>query len=838
VSDPVQRVNYFDHQFLHVDDFQTEQTYHIDARRRHNQYLHTPGVAYGLRVASAGASSTAVTIGEGMALDANGNEIVVADVQTLELGTFPADHALWIVVSYDEQTGRQTTETGVAGDTRVTEQPSIQAIDQASQPTGAGRIVLAQVARTGTTVSGVDESPRSLAGSLEGDVNLTPRNPATPQSQWVTMSWAAPNRADLLGTLHVRKPAGTTEGNLQVDGGVQAAGPLMAPAGTITGNFSVGGPATTGPLTVRAGGLQFADPAGPAYTGGWVGMANNIEGTKRWLHVGGIIDQGGDNVRRLALYADRVFVPGSLGLGVVAPVPQIRIDSAGPAFFRSAPGVGGLAQAAGSSGLALGFDQQAGNGFIASMAANGAPTRLWLDGDPIFFASGGTERARVDSGGNFGVSGGLLVDGIAANTGAFPNTVPAPLLTFGQQLSGEGIGSKRNAGGNQFGLDFYTDFTPRLSITNGGGVGIGTQAPEAALHVNGDIRWANSIIGSDQGGSIELGGRTGMPGAGGTPYIDFHFGSAAQDFNARIVNDADGQLSVTNPPNTQSITFRQNMLCVSGGVGGSSISYNARRDPANNWAFLDSQRPGVTLEMDDTPGYARFEVWTQTIARSIINTAGPGGIIIPHPGPPVISGWQRRMSINGNTGETTFDGKVNFNGGKQGYVVDQFVNNLEDALEQGDVVVFASSAPSLYYGNENQIPIPEADLTSQAYDNRVCGIVDTAHGVVAEAARSGRRRKTPTLEARAFDGTEEDVDRTRVEPGQVGAFVTLGAYAYCKVDADIAPIKVGDLLTTSPTPGHAQKVLDREQAAGAIIGKAMASRTRGQGKIPVFVTLH
>jgi len=196
------------------------------------------------------------------------------------------------------------------------------------------------------------------------------------------------------------------------------------------------------------------------------------------------------------------------------------------------------------------------------------------------------------------------------------------------------------------------------------------------------------------------------------------------------------------------------------------------------------------------------------------------------------------MSINGSTGETTFDGKVNFNGGKQGYVVDQFVNSLDDAVEQGDVVVFADSALSLYYGNENQIPIPEVDRTNQAYDTRVCGIVDKAHGVVVEAPQSGRRRKQPTLVAKPFDGTEEGIDASRVEPGQVGAFVTLGTFAFCKVDADIAPIKVGDLLTTSPTRGHAQKVLDREQAAGAIIGKAMASRSRGKAKIPVFVTLH
>jgi hypothetical protein len=72
---------------------------------------------------------------------------------------------------------------------------------------------------------------------------------------------------------------------------------------------------------------------------------------------------------------------------------------------------------------------------------------------------------------------------------------------------------------------------------------------------------------------------------------------------------------------------------------------------------------------------------------------------------------------------------------------------------------------------------------------------------------------------------------------QLGKMATLGAYAHCKVDADIAPIEAGDLLTTSPTRGHAQKVVDRSQALGAIIGKALAPLRRGQGKIPVFVML-
>jgi hypothetical protein len=59
----------------------------------------------------------------------------------------------------------------------------------------------------------------------------------------------------------------------------------------------------------------------------------------------------------------------------------------------------------------------------------------------------------------------------------------------------------------------------------------------------------------------------------------------------------------------------------------------------------------------------------------------------------------------------------------------------------------------------------------------------------------------------------------------------------CNVDADIAPIKVGDLLTTSPTKGYAQKALEIEKATGTIIGKALESLSQGKGQITVLVIL-
>jgi len=67
--------------------------------------------------------------------------------------------------------------------------------------------------------------------------------------------------------------------------------------------------------------------------------------------------------------------------------------------------------------------------------------------------------------------------------------------------------------------------------------------------------------------------------------------------------------------------------------------------------------------------------------------------------------------------------------------------------------------------------------------------------------------------------------------------VALLGKVYCKVDAEYAPVKVGDLLTTSPTPGHAMKADDPLKAFGAVIGKALRPLEAGQGLIPILIAL-
>jgi hypothetical protein len=100
-----------------------------------------------------------------------------------------------------------------------------------------------------------------------------------------------------------------------------------------------------------------------------------------------------------------------------------------------------------------------------------------------------------------------------------------------------------------------------------------------------------------------------------------------------------------------------------------------------------------------------------------------------------------------------------------------------------------------------------------AYDKKVAGVISGA-GEYTHALLLDRRPS----------------DEARVPVALVGK-------VYCKVDADCSPIQVGDLLTTSPTPGHAMKAVEPLKAFGAVIGKALSPLKEGQRLIPILINL-
>jgi hypothetical protein len=75
-----------------------------------------------------------------------------------------------------------------------------------------------------------------------------------------------------------------------------------------------------------------------------------------------------------------------------------------------------------------------------------------------------------------------------------------------------------------------------------------------------------------------------------------------------------------------------------------------------------------------------------------------------------------------------------------------------------------------------------------------------------------------------------------LEDAEGGKVTVAGSgFTYVKADATITPIAVGDLLVTSPNPGHAMKMAAFEP--GTVLGKALESLEVGTGMIKVLVML-
>ncbi|XHX78798.1 MAG: hypothetical protein RBJ76_02375 [Stenomitos frigidus ULC029] len=164
----IQRLNYFNQQFLIEADFETEQKYHLEMRRRHNRLLHTSGSAEGLEVVKTEAKKLKVT--PGTAIDVKGQELILSDDFVIDLST-PASTStpnavVFITIAYGEKESdpQPLAPATPIGNTRVTEKPTI----VASTSTPDSSVV--QLAKI--TLDGSGNVPGNVNDKFDGGVRV------------------------------------------------------------------------------------------------------------------------------------------------------------------------------------------------------------------------------------------------------------------------------------------------------------------------------------------------------------------------------------------------------------------------------------------------------------------------------------------------------------------------------------------------------------------------------------------------------------------------------------------------------------------------------------------
>jgi hypothetical protein len=148
---------------------------------------------------------------------------------------------------------------------------------------------------------------------------------------------------------------------------------------------------------------------------------------------------------------------------------------------------------------------------------------------------------------------------------------------------------------------------------------------------------------------------------------------------------------------------------------------------------------------------------------------------------------------------------------------------VSEPVEAGDVLVIDARWAGVM------------SLARSAEDSAVFGVVATEPGVVLGSDPVGDDPPPSGLDEGSGAPPGAGPEETSGDGIDLRVPVAVSGVVLCKVDAGYGGILPGDLLTTSPTAGHAMRA-DRP-AAGTILGKALEPLDHGTGLIRVLVTL-
>lgn len=203
---PIERLNYYNGQRLEASDLKLEQEYHIRMRRWLNKSLYSAGIVDGLEVRPEQEQSNKVIVSPGMAIDAEGREIILLEEQVIDViaeksNEGEGNYRTYLTIQYREQTTDEIADSYAPRSNRqgaghpARRAPSrvratpILAWSAGLPHPSSGKIVLAQVEldNNSCNVLHVYTYPRDYVGpksiatvrqyALEGERHIDSNNP-------------------------------------------------------------------------------------------------------------------------------------------------------------------------------------------------------------------------------------------------------------------------------------------------------------------------------------------------------------------------------------------------------------------------------------------------------------------------------------------------------------------------------------------------------------------------------------------------------------------------------------------------------------------------------------
>jgi hypothetical protein len=332
-----------------------------------------------------------------------------------------------------------------------------------------------------------------------------------------------------------------------------------------------------------------------------------------------------------------------------------------------------------------------------------------------------------------------------------------------------------------------TELGNSVITQSGSNVGIGGTSKGARLYVLSTADGGEAVLGTNKSTS-----QTTMPiGVGGVSSGSLGVGVYGQANST--TGAAIGTVGITVSPNGIGV---EGVSDASSGGGGNASGvlgvFNGTTGTGSGVIGISAspQGSGVVGQSVDYIGVSGTTSGASGIAGYFDNSAA-GNLLVG-----AVKGTHK-FRVDG-TGKGFFDGGTQTGGAD--FAESVAISADEGHREPGDLMV-------VNRGSSRQLT-----LATEPYSTLVAGIYSTKPGVLA----------TPHLMA-------ENV--TNEIPLAIVGIVP------CKVSAENGPIRPGDLLVTSSTPGHAMKGTERNRMLGAVVGKALEPLTSGKGVIQVLVTL-